>query len=218
MTNKQFTIKGLPNDLLTNEVVNVRRLKTESNSRQEAAMGEGNYFTASLFRENRLIDGVPTYVIVDTGDSYHILEELSVSIDYSNITDGSVIVNTRFYAQDSNKSDFTVTGGTPINMGVPLNLDFVNKLSQAAFRFDDATVTINSGVEDFVIYASQYYREASGNRESISGLQSSFFEKGRKLIMSPNKQYIFQTISSGTGDGTVDSLAQFSFTEVEAPE
>ena len=29
--NKQFTIKGFPNDLMTNEIVNDRKLKTDGN-------------------------------------------------------------------------------------------------------------------------------------------------------------------------------------------
>lgn len=182
-------------------------------SRQEVDMSSGNYFTSSIARAGRPIDGVPTYIVVDTSAGfYQILEELSISIDYQNAGDGNVNVKTEFYAMDSVRSDITVTGGTTTNIGVPLNLDFVNVLSEASFMFD-ATVTINSGIPDFTIYASQYYKDSSGNRETVTGLKSSFFDKGRKLIMSPSKRYVFRTVSSGTSTGTVDSLAQFSFTQ-----
>ena len=182
-------------------------------SRQEVEMADGNYFTSSIDRKNRLIDGVPTYIVVDTNAGfYQVLEELTIAIDYQNSGDGNVTVITEFYAMDSVRSDLTVTGGTPTNIGVPLNLDFVNVLSQASFTFD-ATVTVNSGIPDFIVYSSQYYKDTSGNRETITGLKSAFFDKGRKLIMSPSKRYVFRTTSSGTATGTVDSLAQFSFTQ-----
>ena len=182
-------------------------------TRQEIAMANGEYFTSSIARTGRAIDGVPTYIVVDTSAShYQVLEELSIAVDYQNSNDGNVNITTDFFAMDSFRSDITVTGGTPTNIGVPLSMDFVNTLSEAAFTFD-ATVTINSGVPDFTIYASQYYKDSSGNRETITGLQSAFFDKGRKLIMSPGKRYVFRTVSTGTATGTVDSLAQFSFTQ-----
>lgn len=182
-------------------------------TRQEVEMTDGNYFTSSIDRKNRLIDGIPTYIVVDTNAGfYQVLEELTIAIDYQNAGDGNVTVITEFYAMNSNRSDITVTGGTPANIGVPLNLDYVNALSEASFMFD-ATVTINSGIPDFTIYSSEYYKDLSGNRETITGLESAFFDKGRKLIMSPNQRYIFKTTSSGTANGTVNSLAQFSFTQ-----
>lgn len=186
-------------------------------TRQEKSMGDGSYFTASLQGVDRPIDGVPTYVVVVTGDKYHILEDMTISIDYKNVTDGNISVTTGFYASDSNKSDFTVVGGTEINMGVPLNLDYVNVLSTATFNFD-SDVTINSGDPDFIVYSSQYYKDTSGNRETIGGLESSFFEDGRKLILSPNKTYVFRSTSSGNAVGTVDSLTQFSFSEMTVEE
>tara|TARA_R110000765_G_scaffold402510_1_gene498316 strand:- start:1466 stop:2200 length:735 start_codon:yes stop_codon:yes gene_type:complete len=205
--NKTHTI-GSP---ILDALIDIERFT--GTSRQEIDMVVGNYFTSSIARDGRPIDGIPTYIVVDTSsDFYQILEELTISVDYQNAGDGNVNVKTEFYAMDSTRSSVTVTGGTPTNIGVPLNLDFVNVLSAAEFLFD-ATVTINSGVPDFTIYSSQYYKDSSGNMETVTGLKPSFFDKGRKLIMSPGKRYVFRTTSSGTATGTVDSLAQFSFTQ-----
>lgn len=199
-------------DNLDQMITTQGRFKVSNSPRQEQLMVTGEYFTASLARENRPVEGVPSYVVIDTGDKYHVLEELTIDIDYQNIGDGNVNIKTAFYAIDSNRSDITITGGTPVQLGVPLNMDFVNEVSQAFFRFD-ATVTINSGDPDFIVFASQYYKDTSGNKETIGGLQAGFFEKGRKIIMSPNKTYVFETIASGVVTGTFDSLTQFSFTE-----
>lgn len=199
-------------DNLDQLITDQSRFKTDTSTRQEQAMAKGVYFTSSIVGENRPIDGVPTFIVVETGNEYHILEELSVSVDYQNSGDGNVNVRVEFFAMDSNRSDLTITGGTPLNLGVPLNLDFVNSVSTADFIFD-ATVTVNSGEPDFILYSSQFYRDTSANRESLSGVASSFFDKNRKLLMSPNKRYVFRSTSSGTASGTVDSLTQFSFTE-----
>ena len=46
--NKQFTIKGLPNDLLTNEIVNERKLKTESEPSAPTRAAYGELLVAEL--------------------------------------------------------------------------------------------------------------------------------------------------------------------------
>ena len=46
MSNKQFTIKGLPNDLLTDEVVNERKLKVSNDNDRNT-----DSITASLLNE-----------------------------------------------------------------------------------------------------------------------------------------------------------------------
>ena len=216
MSNNVFPVPmRTTSDNLDALITDQDRFKTDCSSRQEQMMARGTYFTSSIVGENREIDGVPTYIVVDTGNLYHVLEELTIDVDYENSGDGNVNVVVEFYAIDSNRSDITVTGGTPLNLGVPLNLDYVNVLSTATFTFD-ATVTINSGEPDFILYSSQFYKDTAANRESLTGVSSSFFDKARKLIMPPNKQFVFRTISLGTATGTVDSLAQFSFTEQES--
>jgi len=188
------------------------RFKTDTSTVQEQAMVRGAFFTSSILGLNRPIDGIPTYIVVDTGSLYHVLDDLDIAIDYENAGDGNVNVKVEFYAMDSNRSDITVVDGTPVNLGVPLNLDFVNAVSTASFTFD-STVTINSGEPDFILLSSQFYRDTAANRESLTGVSSSFFDQNRKIIMSPNKRYIFRSTSSGTATGTVDSLSQFSFME-----
>tara|TARA_R110000744_G_C19371646_1_gene562800 strand:- start:31407 stop:32084 length:678 start_codon:yes stop_codon:yes gene_type:complete len=186
------------------------RVRGEVVTCQEQDMLDGIYFTSSLASAGAPVNNV-TYTVINTGPKYYILEEMAIAINYELVTDGSVNVVTEFFAEDSDKSSFTVTGGTPANLGVPLNLDCINCVSEAEFVFG-AAVSI-TGVPDFVVYASQYYKDTAGNRESLSGIQSSFFEKGRKLIMSPNKTYVFRTTSSGSAAGTGSSLTLFSFTE-----
>mgnify|MGYP003654793091 FL=1 len=216
MSNNVFPVPmRTTSDNLDALITDQDRFKTDTSSRQEQMMARGVYFTSSIPELNREIDGVPTYIVVDTGNLYHVLEELTIDVDYENSGDGNVNVVVEFYAIDSNRSDITVTGGTPLNLGVPLNLDYVNVLSAATFTFD-ATVTINSGVPDFILYSSQYYKDTAANRESLTGVSASFFDKDRKLIMPPNKRFIFRSTSGGTATGTVNSLAQFSFTEQES--
>ena len=160
-------------DNLDELITDQRRFRVGSSSREEQASARGVYFASSLTRVGRLIDGIPTYTVIDTDDLYTVLEDAVIDIDYQNSGDGNVSLKAEFYAINSNKSDITVTGGTPINLGVPLNMDFVNTLSNASFNFD-ATVTINSGEPDFIIVLSQYYRDTAGNRESLTGVKGSF--------------------------------------------
>tara|TARA_B100000809_G_C14942343_1_gene460898 strand:- start:37 stop:696 length:660 start_codon:yes stop_codon:yes gene_type:complete len=215
MSNNVFPVPmRTTSDNLDALITDQDRFKTNSSSSQEQMMAKGVYFTSSITGEGREIDGVPTYIVVNTGSLYHVLEELDIYVDYENSGDGNVSVLVEFYAMDSNKSDITVTGGTAVTLGVPVNLDFVNTLSTATFNFD-ATVTINSGDPDFILYSSQYYKDTAANRESLTGVASGFFDKNRKLIMPPNKQFVFRVTTDGAATGTLNSLSQFSFTEQE---
>lgn len=188
------------------------RFKVENSSREEQMMASGKYFSSSLTREAREVDGTPTYVIIKTNDKYAVLEDITIDVNYRNSGDGDVTIVVDFFAVDSNRSDITIVDGQYANVGVSLNLDFVNVLSNTEFSFD-STVTVNSGEPDFIVDYSQFYRDTSGNKEALTGVSGSFFDKARNIIMSPNKTYVVRTISRGDATGTIDTFARFSFTE-----
>ena len=170
----------------------------------------GDYFSASTIRQN-VASGETHYRVIQTNNSYLAIDDIEIQVDYGGITNGQFVTEVDLFASDSSRNSFTVTSGTPEKTGVPMNLDYVYKLSESDF-IADAEAQL-SGDPDFVIYRSDYYRETNGPREMLTGDKSQFFGKGRRLILSPNKTYLFRTRTSGNGGGTVNMRTVFNFIE-----
>ncbi|MDB4277804.1 hypothetical protein N9895_02065 [Gammaproteobacteria bacterium] len=179
-----------------------------------ANIANGDYFASGFPAVNRGV-GEVVYNLIATGDKYLIMEDIRIFADYFNVESGSFKIDLFLYAENSDSNTFTYTPTASASVGVPLNLDFVNKVSNT--KFSRPEVVGITGEPDFTLLSFEYFRDTNGNRESITGTESSFFEDGRRLILSPNTEYMFVTIYDGTAtpSSTATVRNQFYFTEVE---
>lgn len=123
------------------------------------------------------------------------------------------------YVDISNGNDWSYTPSNPVPAGRPLNAGLVNDVSGATIDLGVTTGTI-TGEPDYPLFFADYYLETQGNRESVSTTGSSFFDKGRQIVMAPNQEILIRTQTSGTSTGTLELKTIFFISEVgldEAP-
>ncbi len=59
-----------------------------------------------------------------------------------------------------------------------------------------------------------YFLEVQGARENVSSTGTSFFNKGRQIVVAPNQELLIRTQTSGDSIGTVTLKTVFFVSEV----
>lgn len=210
--NKQFTIKGLPNDLMTSEIVNDRRLKVETITRTESKIGDGGLFVGATKREN--VPSNDTYsTVFAAGSGGAVIEDVLVTVNFGNLSDGHVNVSVIAFVESSNGNSWTyTTGGAVIPAGRSVNTEFINTLPLSTM---DQGVAVNTltGIGDYPLYFVDYLIDTSANRNTLSSDRSEFFSESRKIVVGPNERVLVQTKVVGTATGTVDFSTIFFISE-----
>ena len=202
---KLHTVGDPKLDALYNLVVN------QGLNYRDQKITAGDYFSGFISRSSTVPEVI--YRVVKTKDQPLIIEDVSTDIDYSGISNGSFTLTTKVYMSNSNANTWSYTGGIPAKTGKPLNVEFINKIAD----FDLIVlpdVTLDPASEpDFIIYYSQYFRDSSGNRDMLTGVNSDFFSDDRKLIIPPNTEMLIESTTSGDNGNTAEIRSFIKFIE-----
>ena len=171
---------------------------------------DGDYFSGYLIRTTTAPETF--YRVIKTGNVPLVIESVLSAIDYSDVVDGEFTLSTRIYVDISNYNDWSYVGGTPTKIGKPLSTEFINKVPQFDMIVEPDVGPITGG-PDFVTSLIQYFRDTSGNRDIISGVEDSFFSDGRKLIFPANSEILVETVTSGDVGNTADVRTYLNFIE-----
>jgi hypothetical protein len=154
----------------------------------------GDYFSGYLSRTSTVPETI--YRVIKTGAVPLIIESVLSDIDYSSIVDGEYTVSSRIYIDASDDNDWSYTGGTAVKSGKPLNAEFINKEPQYDLINDPVMGTV-TGNPDFIVSFLQYFKDTSGNTETLTGVNQTFFADGRKLVIPANSEALVEVITSG---------------------
>ena len=170
----------------------------------------GDYFSG--FFQKVYTAPETAYRVIKTGSAPLFIESVDVEVDYSSITGGEFTFVVRAFVDISNSSTWSYTGGTPIPAGKPLNVALINKMPVSEWVVDPVVSNL-TGTADFILLYNQYFRESSGNRDSVSGVDNNFFSDGRKLIIPPNSEVLIEVEASGGAGNTAGVLTYVNFVE-----
>ena len=195
----------------------ITRLKVSSSTRQEYQIATGDFF-----------NGISERLAIPTGDTYNavlkagpdkllVIEDAIVETDFNIIDSSNYSVKIGAYVDISNGNDWSYTPTAAIPAGRPLNAAKVNDFPASTIDLG-ATVTGFSGAQDYSLFFADYYLETQGQRESISTTGTSFFDKGRQIILAPNQEILIRTETGGSSNGTLDLRIIFFLSEIDAAD
>tara|TARA_R110000751_G_scaffold73408_1_gene148444 strand:+ start:21593 stop:22231 length:639 start_codon:yes stop_codon:yes gene_type:complete len=192
-----------PNPLLTT-------VENQGTNYVDQKILNGDYYSGFIQRQSTVPETV--YRVVKTGNAPLFIESVTVDIDYSGISSGEFTLAVRVYVDTSNANTWSYTGGTAVSVGKPLNVELINQTAQSEW-ITSPVVTGPTGDADFVLLYNQYFRDSSGNRDSVSGVGSTFFKEGRKLVIPANSEMLIEIESSGANGNSAELLTYINFIE-----
>jgi hypothetical protein len=176
---------------------------------RQRAIENGLYYSSKSISTQTV--GETAYGVVQTGSKPIRILQIQYQINFGQIADGEFTLKTEFYAKDSNNSNYTFTGGTPIQRGRQLNTGNINE--QAETVLIDSPVVELTGVSDFITAYVTYFRDSSGNRENVSGVETTFFDRGRYLLIPPYSEGLFVRTATGTAGNSCEIFTIYDYTE-----
>lgn len=204
----QHDKEGLPAELISDDI----RLRTEGVTRTEVKINNGNYFVGSSKRED--VPTPDTYSsVVTAGVGGLVIEDLLITINFGNLTNGHVNIIVVAYVAASSGNDWTyTTSGTITPVGRSVNTGFINTFPGTTI---DSGVTVNTltGDADYPLYFVDYLIDTSANRNMLSTDKSEFFSGDRKIVVAAGEQVLVQTLVVGVATGTVDFSSIFFTSE-----
>lgn len=205
---RTFTVPDFgPNDLLSSDKIGARRVKVITLTEQEQSILDGRFFSGSSTRLGVTVADTPFYSVITAGANGLVIDDLIITLDFANTTDGQFSYTFAAYVDQSNGNDWSYTPITPTPIGRPLNAGFVNDFPLSTIQSDvSATVT---GTPDYNIYFADYYIDTSGNRNHESVVDNNFFGAGRQIIAPPGTEILVETTIAGDAIGSVDIKSLF---------
>lgn len=211
-------VSDIPLQLVTGgEISSSSRLKVSSSTRQENQIATGNFYNGISERTAIPANDIYNSVIKAGTDKLLVIEDAIVETDFNIIDSSNYSVKIGAYVDISNGNSWSYTPVAPIPAGRPLNASKVNDFPQATI---DLGVPVSSfaGVQDYSLFFAEYYLETQGNRESISTTGTSFFDKGRQIILAPNQELLIRTETGGNSTGTLDLRIIFFLSEIDVAD
>jgi hypothetical protein len=185
MNNRVFTEKGLPNDLLTNEVHNERRLKTSSDDFPEGVFSGTRAITTQLYTEANIKNGTQhegstllTIAGNQNNDTIFLTGSLPVSLKTRSIGFTGDGVSSFIYQAP------TYTGGSAVAYQNPNAINPITGLSQ---------IIVGSTVsaDGVLIFAPSHFI-GNTSKQGKGGLVN---QSGQEKILKPNTAYLFRITS-----------------------
>lgn len=177
----------------------------------ERMIRDGRYYTGFISRQTTSPETV--YRVVKTNDKAMVLEDVFTDIDFSSVNDGEVQVVTRVYSADSDISDWSYTGGTPVKPGRQLNFGFVNQEPDTDYIVDPVVTITPESLPDITISYLQIFVDTNGNRNFVGQNNSNVLGGGRKLIIPPNSEALIEVVTGGDPGNTINLITFLNFVE-----
>jgi hypothetical protein len=201
--------------LSASNTVGVRRLKVSTATRQDGQVARGELFVGASGRVGVLVDNIHDSVLTAGPDKYLVIEDAITYANYSNVEAGSYNIDINGYVDKSTGNDWTYNPNFAFPAGRPLNADKINDVSTATI--DPGVQNSNlTGREDYAFFSSNTYRETQGQRENLTGVESTFFKHERIIILAPGQRLMTRMTTTGTATGGADIETMFFISEVAA--
>lgn len=155
--------------------------------------------------------GTTTYAVFKANATQVRVVDLTRDTNYSSIANGEFAVRTNLYFQGSNKNTWSYTGGVEIRRGTNQNLNFLNSVSISSI-VESPTVDV-AGQQDVIASFVQFYRDSQGSRDTLTGVEASFFNNGRFLILPPGAEILVENIYSGDVGNVANTATFYDFIE-----
>lgn len=193
------------------------RLKVSTATRQEFQIANGAYYVGSSIRQAIPINNTNYSVLKAPADKYLVIEDAISDLDFLSVSDGKYSITIEGFVGGSILNSWTYTPVDPKPIGSPLNTGLTKSpanLPTSTIDLSLNTVTGLTGVADYPLLFADYYKDTSGNRESISNTGSSFFDKGRQIIIAPNDEVLIRTVTAGDATGGANIRLIFFTSEI----
>jgi len=205
-------VNAQPQDLYTEPAAYTRRTKVSTVTRQEIQITRGEFFVGTNERAAVPINDDHYSVIIAPSDKYLVIEDVIQDLSFSAVTDGIYVQEMVAYIEGSVTSSFTYTPSSPQPIGRAM-------ISSAINSFPDSTVDIGitaaaTGDPEYRLTFNEFYIDLSGNRNTLSQSASSFFEKGRQIILAPNGVALVKSSTTGTATGSADIRTIYFTSEI----
>lgn len=188
------------------------RVRVSTATRSEYQILKGDFFVGTSVREGIPIDNDYTSVVKAPSDRYLIIEDAIIETIFDISDSSRFSITLGAYVDISNGNDWSYTPGTPTPIGRPLNASVVNNFG--ASTIDSGVTSVISGDADYPLFFVDYFLEVQGARENVSSTGTSFFNKGRQIVVAPNQELLIRTQTSGDSIGTVTLKTVFFVSEV----
>ena len=212
-------VGDIPDLLMSNGVLDqASRLKVSTATRQEIQIARGDFFTGFTSRLNvaATVIGTEYLAVFKTGANYAVIEDVSQTMDFSEVTDGRYKHTMQGYVSNSVTSSFTYTPNNPLPAGRALSTQFINSFPLSTVDLDvTGTVT---GDPEYNLFDTTFYIDTGGNRNTVNQSGNDFFAKGRQILIAPNTEVLIRSVTSGNASGSANITTSFFFSEIEPQE
>lgn len=211
-------VGDIPDLLMSNGVLDqASRLKVSTATRQEIQIARGDFFVG--FNKRLNVAAVPLdtfYSVFKTGARYGVIEDVTQTLDFSEVTDGRYIHTVQGFVQGSNTSSFSYTPNNPSPAGRALNAGLINSLPDSTI--DLGVIGSTTGEPEYTLFDTAFYIDTGGNRNTVNQSGNDFFAKGRQILIPPNTEIMIKAITSGSAVGSANITTTFFFSEIETQE
>ena len=177
-----------------------------------SANGSGRFYTGSSERTGVAVADPDYFSVITAGPSGLVIDDLIMILSFADVTDGKFSYRMSCFVESSSGNDWSYTPGTPTPIGRPLNTNFINDFPASTID-SDVAATVNTGNPDYVIFATDYFIDVGGNRNTQSKVDTNFFESGRQIFMGAGEKMLIQATVSGDAVGSADVSTIFFTSE-----
>lgn len=175
------------------------------------AVEQGNFFTVKA--QDLYTVGDVAYGVIKTNDKPLRLINIGYQVRYGDITDGQFTIRTEMFIQGSDLNTWSYTGGVISNSGKPINTTFINNKPETDVVIDPI-VTL-TGESDFLIRLIDYFRDSSGGRDMLTGVEQSFFNNEKYILIPPNSEALIRRQVEGTIGNSAEVYIYYDYAEGE---
>jgi len=214
------TKQVIMSDMFTAENdVALRRFKVSTVTRQEILIARGDFFVGNSERVNVPVGDVHYSIVIAPIDKFLIIEDVIQDVSFSAVSDGKFTQKMDAFIDGSITSNFSYTPNAPTPIGRAMISSSINgfpgSTADIGIPVGDVTVT---GTPEYGLTFSEFYIDNSGNRNVVSQTASSFFDKGRQLILAPGAVALVRATTTGDATGTADVRTTFFTSELSIDE
>ena len=204
----------LMSDMFTGENnVDTRRFKVSTATRQELQISRGSFFVGSTERLAIPVNDTYYTVVKAPADKYLVIEDVLQELGFAAVTDGKYNLKMDAYVKGSVTSTFSYISNVVTPIGRAMISSSINDFPASTID-SGVTGVVLTGDPEYSLTFHEFYIDVGGNRNTINSVTSSFFEKGRQIILAPNGSALVRAVTSGDAVGSADIRTTFFTSEI----
>lgn len=211
-----YTLQGIPSDLLTSEEIDSRRFKVSTVTRQETQIVRGEFFVGSTTRQGILVNDTYYTIVKAPANKFLVIEDVLQELSFASITDGQYQLIMDAFIDGSVSSSYVYTPVAPTPIGRAMISSSINNFPTSTIQ--SGVTATPTGDPEYPLTFHEFYIDNGGNRNTLANVTSSFFEKGRQLILAPNGEALVRARTLGDAIGSADIRTTFFTSEISLEE